>query len=205
MTAMARVARHVGLSLKVERDHCCGALAHHLGRDDEERAAPTARGRTLVAINSGCMAQWQRVYAAQAISGIATWLDALCAQHADRLVAKPMRIALHLPCTQQAHPAEVTAMRRLVGRLPGALLIELPQQPGCCGAGGTYFLNQPAIAQALAATMSGQIQSTRPDIVLSANGACRAQLAQAMFDAGSDIRVLHPAELVAEYLDEPTQ
>ena len=45
----------------------------------------------------------------------------------------------------------------------------------------------------------------RPDIVLSANGACRAQLAQALFDAGSDIRVMHPAELVAEYLDEPAR
>lgn len=96
-------------------------------------------------------------------------------------------------------------MHRLVGRLPGATLLTLPAQPGCCGAAGSYFLNQPEIAQALAGTASTHIQSMQPDIVLSANGACRAQLAQALFDAGSAIRVMHPAELVAEYLDEPAR
>ena len=70
----------------------------------------------------------------------------------------------------------------------------------CCGAAATYFLNQPAAAQSLAAELAASIRMLQPDLVVSANGGCRAQLAQALHDLGSTIRILHPAELLAENL-----
>ena len=205
IAAIHDIAQRLALSVRVDRDHCCGALNAHLGRPVAEPDAVKRPAPMLVTINSGCMAQWRQLFGDPRPIGMASWLDSVFTMHGDRLVARPLRIALHLPCTQQAQTEEVAAMHRLVGRLPGATLLALPAQPGCCGAAGSYFLNQTEIAQALAATASTHIQSTGPDIVLSANGACRAQLVQALFDAGSDIRVMHPAELVAEYLDEPAR
>lgn len=205
VAAIKHVAQRLALSIRIDGDRCCGALNAHLGHAVAATEAMTCPDPVLVVINSGCMSQWQQWFGPGRVIGVARWLDELCSKHGDRLVARPLRIALHLPCTQQAQTAEAAAMHRLVGRLPGATLLALPTQPGCCGAAGSYFLNQPEIAQALADAASTQMQSTRPDIVLSANGACRAQLAQALFDSGSGIRVMHPAELLAEYLDEPAR
>jgi glycolate oxidase iron-sulfur subunit len=202
LASIAEIVRKLGLSLQLDRDHCCGALAEHLGRGESVRVRQLPAGTSIVAINSGCMAQWQKHYAPRAVTGIATWLDDVCARHAQRLIAKPLRIAVHLPCSQQAQPDEVAALRRLLGRLPGATVLDLPAQPGCCGAAGTYFLNQPGIAQTLSGMMADQIRALAPERVISANGACRAQLAQALFDLDADIRVMHPAELLADYLDE---
>jgi len=91
-------------------------------------------------------------------------------------------------------------MVRLIKRIPGAQLLTLPTQPKCCGAAGTYFLNHARTAQALADEFAAQIVAMRPDVVVSANGGCRAQLAQALHERGSVIAVLHPAELLAENL-----
>lgn len=204
LAAIAEIGQRLGLSLQLEMDHCCGALAEHLGRGESMRVQQPPTGTSVVAINSGCMAQWQKHYAPRAVIGIATWLDDVCARHAHRLIAKPLRIALHLPCSQLAQPDEVAALRRLLSRLPGATVLDLPAQPGCCGAAGTYFLNQPGIAQTLAEMMASQIHALAPDRVISANGACRAQLAQALFAIDANIRVMHPAELLADYLDDST-
>ena len=202
MTALQAVAAKLRCDLVFERDRCCGALATHLGH-----ASPRAKlwtetvTTTYLAINSGCLASWRQHFGATKVAGIAEWLDEACAPHAHRFVSRSLRVALHLPCTQQAQGQEVAALRRLIGRLPGASLVDLPPQPGCCGAAGTYFLNQPTIARQLSQAIGTQIGATGPDVVVSSNGACRAQLAQALFDAGSTVRVLHPAELVDEYLD----
>lgn len=203
--AIRHIAQRLALPLHVDRAHCCGALNEHLGHPAAVSAEEAPRAASVVAINSGCLSQWRRTFGTRDVIGIATWLEDLCSVHAKRLISRSRRIALHLPCTQQAQPEEAAAMRRLVARLPGAALVELPAQPGCCGAAGTYFMNQPEIAQALADSVSTHIRSTQADIVLSANGACRAQLAQALFDAGSDIRVMHPAELVLDHLDDPSR
>lgn len=204
MAALQMVATKLRSELAFERGVCCGALAAHLGQADPHAEPPVvaATGKYL-AINSGCLASWRHRLGVANVAGIAEWLDTACATAARRYVEKPLRIALHLPCTQQAQGREIAALRRLIGRLPGAVLLDLPTQPGCCGAAGTYFLNQSAVAHSLSQTMATQVGSMQADVVVSSNGACRAQLAQALFDAGSTIRVLHPAELVDEYLDHP--
>jgi glycolate oxidase iron-sulfur subunit len=200
--ALLALAAKLGRQLALERDRCCGALAAHLGHT-ASGAQPNTETTTkrYLAINSGCLASWRQHLGTTKVAGIAEWLDEACAPHTHRFVSRSLRVALHLPCTQQAQGEEVAALRRLIGRLPGASLVDLPPQPGCCGAAGTYFLNQPTIARQLSQAIGTQIGATGPDVVVSSNGACRAQLAQALFDAGSTVRVLHPAELVDEYLD----
>lgn len=202
MSALQAVANKLHHELAVERQRCCGALAAHLGHADLGTEADIeTTTKTYLAINSGCLASWQQHFGATKVVGTAEWLDAVCAPHAQGLVDRALRIALHLPCTQQAQVEDIDALRRLIGRLPGASVVDLPPQPGCCGAAGTYFLNQPAIARRLSQAIGAQIGATGAEVVVSSNGACRAQLAQALFDAGSTVRVLHPAELVDEYLD----
>lgn len=198
--ALKRIAATLGSNLTIEGKLCCGAIDRHLGYATTRPAVIGPEFEHLVAINSGCTAQWQRLVAPRKVTAIAAWLNRLVATHGDRFTPQPMRVALHLPCTQQGLAGEAEAMRQLIDALPGAERIELPSQPGCCGAAGTYFLNQPDISRTLGTTLAQQIRSLQPDVIVSANGGCRTQLAQALFDLDAPLRVVHPAELIADYL-----
>ena len=202
--AVEVIAGACGQALRVDRVHCCGALDAHLGiashgTDGSSRDATA----TMVSINTGCAAQWRERADPGSTIGIATWLDTMLAERQLALAPQPLRVALHIPCSQQMLTEEVAAMRRLIGRVPGAELVALPANPHCCGAAGTYFLNQPAAAQTLSDEIARQIIALRPDLVVSANGGCRIQLAQALHELGCSIRVIHPAQLIAESICRP--
>jgi len=199
--AISFVAAIAGAKPVIDDARCCGALDQHLGFASPPCMPIVDEPDRIVAINSGCTAAWQRRLATPAITGVASWLEQQWPQLVDRFATRPMRIALHVPCTQQGLAGEAESMRRLIDQLPGAIRLELPVQPGCCGAAGAYCMNQPAISQQLGATVAEQIRMLHPDIVVSANGGCRAQLSQALFDLGTPMLVLHPAELVADYLN----
>lgn len=205
VAAIRKIASKLQIHLRVDETHCCGALDFHLGkaRAQTPDALPLAHVDTAVAINSGCTAQWQQLLSSSPVSGVAAWLDAIIATRSPRLAATATRVVLHLPCSQQALVGETQAMRRLLARLPGIELVEAPTTPACCGAAGTFFLNQLQIAQQLADRNAQYFTALAPDIIVSANGGCRAQLAQALHEMRAPVRVLHPAELVAERLLDP--
>jgi glycolate oxidase iron-sulfur subunit len=89
-------------------------------------------------------------------------------------------------------------MRRLLARIPGLQLIELPDT-GCCGAAGTYMFDQPARATALRLPLLDALNASGASILLSANIGCRLHLAN-----GTPIVVQHPLEFLASHLIEPS-
>lgn len=202
IAAIERIAQLTGQPLVVDAQHCCGALQMHLGRAPNVRKPQSDEAEEWLVINSGCMTQWQRLRGGGCVSGIATWLDRSVALLADRLRHTSLRIALHTPCSQQMVADEIAGMTRMLQRIPGIVMLKMPLQPRCCGAAGTYFLNQPQASQQLADEMAAHLVEMQPDVVVSANGGCRAQLGQALFERGIATRVVHPAELIAELLEE---
>ncbi len=202
IVAVERVARFIGQPLIVDTRHCCGALQAHLGRAPNVRRPQSDEAEEWLVVNSGCTTQWQSVRGNGRVTGIATWLDRAVALLANRLRHTSLRIALHTPCSQQMLAGEISAMTRMLQRIPGAVTLKMPLQPRCCGAAGTYFLNQPQASQQLADEMAVHLVEMQPDVVVSANGGCRAQLGQALFERGIATRVLHPAELIAGLLEE---
>ena len=198
--ALRVLAQAWKLDVQFDRDRCCGAIHAHLGQPVPHTRGQPLAGQTHVVVNSGCASSWQQGLATTPVEGLAAWLDRMAAANQSSLQSQALRIALHVPCSQALLHGEAAAMARLIGRIPGAQLLMLPTQPKCCGAAATYFLNQPAAAQALAAELAASIRMLQPDLVVSANGGCRAHLAQALHALGSTMRVVHPAELLAENL-----
>ncbi|HZH44686.1 MAG TPA: (Fe-S)-binding protein [Lysobacter sp.] len=179
---------------------CCGALHAHAG-DLGTAAALAARNRrafagyaTVLTLASGC-------HDAVAAACGASARDALTflAERAGRLSFRsaPMRVALHLPCTQQHLPGAVQALRMLLARVPALEVVELDGGYGCCGAAGSQMLTDPARAAAFRAPLLAAIAGTGAQRVLSANLGCRLHLA-----GEAALPVQHPLDFLAEHLDD---
>jgi glycolate oxidase iron-sulfur subunit len=86
-----------------------------------------------------------------------------------------------------------------LARVPHLELVELPEADVCCGSAGSYNLTQPAMARRLRERKVEHILATGADVVAVANPGCALQIAAGLRARGSNVRVVHPVEL----LDEP--
>jgi glycolate oxidase iron-sulfur subunit len=198
--ALARLLGAAGVALDQPAGQgCCGAAAGHAG--DTATAARLARanrsafaGREAVlCLASGCHDTLARSLAGQtAVADAVAELDRL----GDALRFRPAtrRVALHLPCTQRSVVRSESALRRLLARVPGLDLVELPDT-GCCGAAGLHQLAEPARADALRAPLLAALAASGATELLSANIGCRLHLA-----TGTIMPVRHPIDFLAEHL-----
>lgn len=191
---------------------CCGALAHHAGdaatafsMATATRAAFVQAGVDAVLVTaSGCHGTMRELTLAS--SGIAVH-DAAGFIATDPEVGslrfRPLDqcAALHVPCTQSGISGSLSATRALLARIPQLDVKALPEQPRCCGAGGSYFLDHPAIAQPLREEKLQQLEAAAPDLLLTSNIGCRLYLGNGLRHRGSAIPVLHPLTLLAQQLE----
>lgn len=198
--ALVRLVAATGLPLAVpDRQGCCGAAAAHAGDAGQaarlasaNRAAFAGQDRVL------CLATGCHDTLARSLAGVAQVEDALAAleARAESLRFRPAggRVALHLPCTQRSVVRSDAALRRLLARVPGLDLVELPDA-GCCGAAGLHQITEPARAAAFRAPLLEALAASGASELLSANIGCRLHLA-----AGTTIPVRHPLDFLAEHL-----
>ena len=210
--AAARVMRATGarVARPCAGGDCCGALHVHAGREEQARALATRvmasmPGDAPVVVDSaGCGAVMKeygalldtddaRRFSAR-VRDFSEWCTAggpprTRPQHTRVVVQDPC----HLRHVQKAH----LAVRTLLG--DAYELAETDDDGLCCGAGGAYSALQPGL--------SGQIRDRKvaalrramgegDAIVASANPGCMMQL------RGAGIDARHPADLLAEALDD---
>lgn len=172
---------------------CCGALARHAG--EREAAAAQARhnarafaGDAPIACSaSGCTAHLVEYGSLLADGGrFARRVHAVSELLADALDAgrlhpreglAPVRVALHVPCTQR-NVLRSDASRRCLETLPGVEIIPLPA--GCCGAAGSHCLDRPGTAARLRAPYIAAVRGKRADVVVTTNVGCRLHLAEGL-------------------------
>ena len=87
--------------------------------------------------------------------------------------------------------------RRLLSKVRGLTLKEMPAAEECCGFGGTFSVKFASVSGGMARTKIESIQSTGADAVVSIDSSCLMQLRGALLRAGSNIRTLHLAEVLA--------
>ncbi len=109
------------------------------------------------------------------ISLKATYHDACHLAHAQKVVEPP---------------------RKLLNLIPGLELVPLPESNICCGAAGSYNLTEPEMADQLANRKLSNILKTGSDAVITGNAGCALQIQAAIKDAGHNIRVFHPMDLL---------
>ncbi|GGA84420.1 hypothetical protein GCM10011521_23510 [Arenimonas soli] len=198
--ALSRLLAAAGLASVSPPDQgCCGAAAAHAG--DAAGAARLARANReafaghprVLCLASGCHDSLAR-----SLDGAGRVEDPLVLldEAGDRLRFRPARhrVALHLPCTQRSVVRSDAALRRLLARIPGLDLVELPDT-GCCGAAGLHQLAEPDRAAAFRAPLLQALDGSGATELLSANIGCRLHLA-----AGTTMSVRHPIDFLAEHL-----
>lgn len=199
--ALARLLAAAGVAVDLPAGQgCCGAAAAHSGDAataktlaDANRRAFEGRAAVL------CLATGCQDSLARSLAGAAPVEDALSTldRLAERLAFRPATgrvVALHLPCTQRSVVRSDAALRRLLARVPGLTVIELPDT-GCCGAAGLHQLAEPERAAAFRAPLLDALATSGASELLSANIGCRLHLGD-----GTTMPVRHPVDFLAEYL-----
>ena len=198
--ALARLLAAAGVQARIPAGQgCCGAAAAHAGASAQAadlgaaNRASLAGGAPVLCLASGC-----NDTLARSLAGAAPVEDplALLDRLADRLSwrAATTRVALHLPCTQRSVVGTGPATRRLLARIPGLEVVELPDT-GCCGAAGLHQLAEPARAATLRQPLLDAFAASGATRLLSANVGCRLHLA-----GGTRLPVIHPIDFLAEHL-----
>jgi glycolate oxidase iron-sulfur subunit len=208
-----------GVEVIVPRGHgCCGALHHHDGnaqaaqkmaRRNIEAFAREGNLDFIVSAVAGCGAMLKEYglllrddpgYAAKAreFEGKARDICQVLGElELPRMVGNINATVTYHDACHLAHAQKVTsAPRRLLAKIPGITLVELPESDLCCGAAGTYNLSEPQMARELAARKLKNITSTGAGIVAVGNAGCALHLRAQANAKGEKIRIVHPVELL---------
>jgi glycolate oxidase iron-sulfur subunit len=177
---------------------CCGAMPHHLGRDDQALAFAranidrwyAAKVDTIVATASGCgtelkdyghMLRDDPVYAerAQQIAARVRDISELIAELGlpQPRLADPPAVAYHPACSLQ-HGQQIRDLPKELLTAAG-FKVSLPAEAHlCCGSAGTYNILQPRIARALGTRKAAALDASRPAAIATGNIGCMTQIAR---------------------------
>lgn len=87
--------------------------------------------------------------------------------------------------------------RRLIRNVRGAEFVEIENAESCCGFGGTFSVKYPEISVAILDQKIEAIERAGVDAVVSGDASCLMQIGGRLSRKGSNIRVMHLAELLA--------
>jgi glycolate oxidase iron-sulfur subunit len=196
---------------------CCGALHRHNG--DLETAAKLARKNieafsvdradAIVTTSSGCGAGLKAYSKWLENAGLTTPVMDLNHYLANtlrqrKLIFNPLvlKVALHTPCTLRQGEGQEEAVVELLQNIPGLEIVPLSGEPRCCGAGGSQMLSQAEMADALRDDIVDEIKAMGPDVLISSNLGCAMHLREGLAQAGIDIPLQHPVQLIAQAMTE---
>ncbi|MBZ7920607.1 glycolate oxidase subunit GlcF [Ensifer adhaerens] len=213
--ATIRLLTRFGVEVVVSAgEGCCGALVHHMGR--ENQALDAARRNVdawlkvadeggldaIVITASGCgttikdyghMLRLDPLYAEKAarVSALAKditeYLSTLDLPEQD---ARGMTLAYHSACSMQ-HGQKITFVPKQLLKRAGFVVRDPAEGHLCCGSAGTYNILQPEISAKLKARKVRNIEATKPDAIATGNIGCITQIA-----SGTKIPILHTVELL---------
>ncbi len=87
--------------------------------------------------------------------------------------------------------------RKILSKIPGVRLVELPEASWCCGSAGVYSITQPAQSAQLLDRKVRHVVSTGARILATANPGCHLQIVNGLRESGSLVEVVHPVTLLA--------
>jgi glycolate oxidase iron-sulfur subunit len=213
--AINLLTRH-GIEVVLVRDEqCCGALTHHLGRDDDALARARANVAAwrreaakdgldaILVTTSGCgtvikdygyLLREDGDFASDAANVSALAKD--ITEYVAGLALQPSTrhddivVAYHSACSLQ-HGQKITALPKELLSKNGFVVKDIPESHLCCGSAGTYNILQPDLAGRLRDRKVANIASVKPDMIAAGNIGCMVQIA-----SGMSVPVVHTIELL---------
>ena len=214
--AAIRMLTRNGIEVVVPQgEACCGALVHHMGRDQQALAQArnnidawmreiegqgldailiTASGCGTTVKDYGFMFRTDAGYAEKAarVSALAKDISEYLAtlELAPPVRRPEMVVAYHAACSLQHGQRILAEPKRLLAQA-GFTLRDVPEGHLCCGSAGTYNILQPEIAARLRDRKVANIERLKPDVIATGNIGCMVQIGQA-----TDIPIVHTVELL---------
>ncbi|MBO6900192.1 MAG: glycolate oxidase subunit GlcF [Rhizobiaceae bacterium] len=214
--AAIRLLTRLGIEVVVAQgEGCCGALVHHMGR--EQAALENARRNVdawiavaenggldaIVITASGCgttikdyghMLRLDPAYAEKAarVSALARdvteYLETL--DLPEPVAETSLTIAYHSACSMQ-HGQKITRPPKALLAKAGFKIVEPREGHLCCGSAGTYNIMQPDISGRLRDRKVKNLAATGADLVAAGNIGCITQIADR-----AGMPVVHTVELL---------
>jgi glycolate oxidase iron-sulfur subunit len=210
--ATTRVLNRLGYNtVRVSGETCCGALAHHLGRDDEALtmirrnvdawSAWLGRADTIIVTASGCgsmikdygfLLRNDPAYAERAtrISALAKDVSEFVPAPAATASGPKLRVAYHAACSLQ-HGQKITTRPKTLLECAGFEVVTPTDAHLCCGSAGTYSILQPEIAGRLGDRKTASLEALKPDAIAVGNIGCAQHIG-----IRTGLPVVHVSELL---------
>ncbi|UWR87937.1 glycolate oxidase subunit GlcF [Phaeobacter inhibens] len=192
---------------------CCGALTHHMGREEESHATAAknirawtdeidGQGLDAIVVNtSGCgttVKDYGHMFRNDALAEDAARVSALAMDISELLMQldlpegahKETTVAYHAACSLQ-HGQQIKTYPKTLLKRAGFTVVEPADSHLCCGSAGTYNLLQPEISAELKARKVKTLEAKHPDLIAAGNIGCMMQIGSA-----TDIPILHTVELL---------
>ena len=214
--ATVSLLNRIGVEVVVpEGEGCCGALVHHMGREEESLAAArrnvdawtreidnggldaiiiTASGCGTTIKDYGFMLRLDPAYAEKAarVSALAKDITEYLAsiELPEPAIRPGLTVAYHSACSMQ-HGQKITRQPKELLQKAGFIVKEPAEGHLCCGSAGTYNILQPEISAKLKARKVKNIEATGAALVATGNIGCITQIASA-----ARLPVVHTVKLL---------
>ena len=213
--AAIRLLTRLGIEVVVpEGEGCCGALVHHMGKEDpaldfarrniDVWSREIERGGldAIIITASGCgttikdyghMLRLDPAYCEKAarVSALAKDVtEYLATLDLPENEPRGLTVAYHSACSMQ-HGQRITLLPKVLLKKAGFAVRDPAEGHLCCGSAGTYNIMQPEISEQLKARKVRNIEATRADIVAAGNIGCMTQIG-----TGTALPIVHTVELL---------
>jgi len=102
------------------------------------------------------------------------------------------RAALHRSCQLDGSEAP----QRLMEAVRGLTLLEPERPERCCGFGGLFSLQFPAVSESLLEDKAHELLALEPDLLISAEPSCLMNIGGYLARLGRPVRALHAAQVL---------
>lgn len=206
--ATIRVLARNGWRVRVPREQqCCGALSAHNGRLDAARRLARRNARAFagaehVVVNgAGCGAHLQSYGDLVAgtdlpVVDLMVFLDRAGLSDVPTHGIGVERVAYHDACHALRAQHIRSEPRRVLERIPGLEVVDIPGGDRCCGAAGLFNVTQPEMAGGLMREKAEGVRATGAGVVASANPGCTMQIVAGVRELGLEVEVVHPVQLL---------
>lgn len=117
-------------------------------------------------------------------------------QAESKTTGSKVRVFYHDPCHMRHNSQVVDSSREQLLKYGNAELLELPDGPRCCGQGGLFHVAQPEISGRIRDQLVQDVLQLNPEVITTTCSGCIMQWQQGLAAVGSEVRVLHLAQLL---------
>ncbi|WP_018211782.1 (Fe-S)-binding protein [Desulfitobacterium hafniense] len=111
---------------------------------------------------------------------------------------RKIRVTYHDPCHLKRAQKIFKEPRELLTQIPGVEFVEMKNADRCCGSAGSFTVMHHDLSMKVLEKKINAALAVKPDFVATSCPTCTMQLGYGLRQAGSDIQVIHPVQILAE-------